>query len=648
MRSRMVPRKCAAFADNRSQLSHPRKPMSLRGQLGLLSLIVALLAGLAFTPGLPGEFVFDDIPNIVDNTAIKLHRLDAEGLAQLMDRGQVSGVTRTLPTLTFALDFWRAGGMDPATFKATNIVIQMLTAFALAGFFHRLFLVSGIPAIRARWLAPALALAWAAHPLQVTSVLYVVQRLQTLGTLFVLLALWAYLDARKKQIEGRSGRRGMLLAMLLWLAALGCKEDSTLLPAYTLALELTVLRFDAANPRLTGTLRRGYWIVALVGIAIFAFVVIPHYWQWDAYDGRDFSTPERLLTQARMLCMYLWQIVVPLPSHMPFFYDWVQPSRSVLHPWTTLASIVGIAGLLALAWYVRRKLPLFAFGIFLFFSAHVITSNVIGLELAFEHRNHFALIGAVLAIGSLIASVSGRLPLPASARFAASVSVLAMLVATTAIRAKSWEDKVSLARTSAKYAPQSARAWVELCAAHFEIGGGPVPGNTHLDEAITACHSGTALAPHSLNNAALLIVLKTLRGDIAPEDWNRFQHRLETVDMSWDNRRATMILTYHLRHGVKLDKARLLKALATLDRRVSLDPFNQAAIGYIILNDLGEPETALPYFMRAIEGAPPHDPFPAQLALELRQKGRPNLARQIEQLAASRRSAPEASKAPGR
>ena len=47
----------------------------------------------------------------------------------------------------------------------------------------------------------ALALAWAAHPLQVSAVLYVVQRIQTMGTLFLVLALWAYLQARQAQIE---------------------------------------------------------------------------------------------------------------------------------------------------------------------------------------------------------------------------------------------------------------------------------------------------------------------------------------------------------------------------------------------------------------------------------------------------------------
>ena len=49
--------------------------------------------------------------------------------------------------------------------------------------------------------------------------------------------------------------------------------------------------------------------------------------------------------------------------------------------------------------------------------------------------------------------------------------------------------------------------------------------------------------------------LKTLRGDIAPADWARFQQRLQIVQMSWDNERAPMILTHHWAQGVKLDDA---------------------------------------------------------------------------------------------
>src|SRR3546814_20785899 len=74
-----------------------------------------------------------------------------------------------------------------------------------------------------------------------------------------------------------------------------------------------------------------------------------------------------------------------------------------------LPAIAAVLALLGTAWSLRTRWPLFALGVFLFFAAHFIASNVVGLELAFEHRNHFALIGMVLAIGSLLAHASQRL-----------------------------------------------------------------------------------------------------------------------------------------------------------------------------------------------------------------------------------------------
>lgn len=611
--------------------------MSQRSGLFLvIAFVVAGLAGLLFMPGLPGQFIFDDEPNIVSNTSIQLEHLDAASLLQLIGTPQISGNMRGLPTLTFALDYWRAGGADPAAFKTTNILIHALTAFALAWLLRGVLLAAGTSAQRARWLAPALALAWAAHPLQVSSVLYAVQRLQTLATLFLVLALIAYLRARLAQMDGRSGRTGLLASALLWVAAMNCKEDSAQLPAYTLALELTVLRFSASDPALARRWRKSYQWAALLGAALYLLVVLPHYWTWDAYGARNFSTPERLLTQARVLCMYLWQIVVPLPSHMPFYYDWLQPSRGVLHPWTTLPAIAILLGLLAVAWRLRQRAPLFALGVFLFLSAHFITSNVIGLELAFEHRNSFALIGAVLALGSLLAAASSRLHLRPPLQAVACVALLGGLAAGTLVRAHSWSSNLLLAQAATEAAPHSARAWVQLCASHFKAGGGITPDNSALDEAIAACNSGATLAPYALNNAALLVVLKTLRGDITQADWDLFQQRLETVQMNWDNQRAPTILTYHAQKGVPLDKAGLLKALATLTHRAKLKPFQTAQIGYFVMNDLKEPDAAIQYFNAAINEIPPTDPFPNQLAGELRSIDRPDLAALIEQSATQR------------
>jgi len=605
----------------------------------LASLAVALLAAALFTPGLPGEFVFDDFPNIVNNSDIHLSRLDASALLKIISTRQMSGDTRGLPMLTFALDYWRAGGADPAAFKTTNIVIHAITAGVLAWFFRNLLLIAGIPARRLMWIAPALALAWAAHPLLVSSVLYAVQRLQTMGTLFLVLALLAYVQARRAQIEGRSGRTGMLLSLLSWAAALGCKEDSVLLPAYTLALELTVLRFGAANARLGGFLRRGYLIAVMAGIAGYLLLVIPHYWSWGAYPGRDFSTLERLLTQTRLLCLYLWQGLLPLPQHMPFYYDWVQPSRGLLQPWTTLPAIALIVVLLAAAWRLRHRLPLFALGVFFFFSAHFVASNVVGLELAYEHRNHFALIGVVLAVGSLLARVGERLRISPAVQTIVCVALLAGMGSATLLRAHDWRSTLTMARAGTEAAPQSPRAWVQLCSSLFKAGGEVVPDNPRLDEAIRACSSGVASSPDTLNSYALLLVLKTLRGDVRPEDWAGFQHRLSVARMSWDNGRAPMILTHYAGLGVSMDRQQVLAALATLAQRSDPDRSTFMSIGSAILNDLTEPDQALPYFLKAVEAVPPDDPFPWQLGADLRAIGKPDLAEAIERLGLARYNA---------
>jgi len=606
------------------------------GRFVLVSLIIALLAGLLFTPGLPGEFVFDDFPNIVNNSDIHLSRFSTAALLEIIATPQISGYMRGLPTLTFALDFWRAGGADPAAFKVTNIVIHAITACVLAWFFRSLLLALDIPAKRVAWIAPAFALAWAAHPMQVSSVLYVVQRLQIMGTLFLVLALLAYLRARQAQIEGRPGRTGMLLAALLWVIAMGCKEDSILLPAYTLALELTVLRFAAADARLTNLLRRGYFIAALSGIAAYLFLVIPRYWSWDAYPGRDFSTTERLLTQSRLLCLYLWQIVLPLPQHMPFYYDWVHPSRGLLQPWTTLPAIALIVILLALAWRLRHRRPLFALGVFLFFSAHFVASNVVGLELAYEHRNHFALIGAILAVGSLLAGAVDRLRIAFATQAALCSILLVTMGAATMFRAHEWRSTLSMAQAATEAAPQSPRAWVQLCSSLFRAGGEVVPDNPRLDEAIRACSSGIASSPDTLNSFALLLVLKTLRGDVSAQDWKAFQARLGTARMNWDNGRAPLILTHYAGLGVRLDKQQVLDALATLAERSAPEQSTFIAIGGAIMSELNEPVQALPYFLRAVETVPPDDPLPWELGADLRAMGKSELAEAVEQLGLAR------------
>ncbi len=591
--------------------------------------LCAALACLMFLPGLPGGFVFDDGFNIVENREIRLQSLEPAAVMDAAFSTQLGGKTRVFPTLTFALDYFRGGGLDPATFKITNIAIHALTTFVLAWFLRSLLLAAGATTSRAQWMALAMTLAWAVHPLQVSSVLYIVQRMQTMATLFIVLALWSYLQARQAQIEARSGRTGWMLTGLMGVLAFGCKEDAVLLPAYMFALELTVLRFRAAEPALARNLRRGYFLMAALGATAFFLVVVPHYWSWGAYPTRNFSSYELLLTQPRMLCMYLWEVLFPLPSHMPFYYDWVQPSRGLLHPWTTLPAFLLLMALVAAAWRLHHRRPVFAVGLMLFFSGHFITSNVIGLELAFEHRNHFPLIGVVLAAGDLLALAATRFQIRTAYRSSMCILLVAALSGITLVRSRSWNSDLTLAQTSTQLAPESARAWNSLCVAYFEDGGGAKADNPNLDKAIAACSKGAELADNSIVSLTNVLVFKTLRGSITEADWDRHLARLRNIRMKTENAFSIWIIINNARNGVPLDENRVLEAIDVTNERIPFSPIESAAVGYFILGHTQQSDRAYPYFARALQTTT--DPsFAKGLMDDLRKEGHPDWADKLE------------------
>lgn len=598
-----------------------------------VSLSCAAAASLLFIVGLHGGFLFDDAPNIINNPAIQMSKLDAHGLYNVAFGVQPGGITRVIPTVSFALDYWRGGGLHPEVFKATNVVIHALTTLVLAWFFRALLLAMALPEKRASITALLLASAWAVHPLQVSSVLYVVQRMQTLCTLFMLLALLAYLQGRKAQIEGHSGRTGWLLAIMCWILAAGCKEDAILLPAYTLALELTVLRFRASSPQLANGLQKGYLFAAVASAAFFLLIVVPHYWTWDAYPGRDFNTYERLLTQGRVLTMYWWEILFPVPSHMPFYYDWVQPSRGLFQPWTTLPTLAAMFILLGLGWFMRSRRPLLALGIFLFFAGHFITSNVAGLELAFEHRNQFPLIGAALAIGDLLWLVAQLLRIRPAGIIALSAALLVLLGAATLVRAHAWNNPLTLAQSSTESAPHSARAWNSLCLYYYELGGGENPKNPYLDKAIDICGQGAAAASYSITSLVNQIVFKTMRGDATQTDWNLLLERLQYIKFGPENKGAISVMMNNISHGVMLNEANVLKSFDIISHRTSLDPNEYAAIGNFILTETHQPELAYPYFEHSIELFSKSGVRSDAITSGLRQQGRPEWADKLEALA---------------
>jgi hypothetical protein len=603
---------------------------TLQKRFLLCTLLCGLVAGLLLWPGRGGGFMLDDEPFVSENAAVHISTLDAGSLMQAAYSFAPGGGSRALPMVTFALDYWRGGG-DPKAFKTTNIVIHILTVLALAGFFNLLLSMAGWPQRKTAWAAPVLALAWAIHPLQVSSVLYVVQRMQTLATLFVVLALWAYLFARRAQIENRPSRQHWITTGLFWVLALASKEDAILLPAYALALELTVLQFKAARPELARTIRKTWLGLVAFGIVSFLAFMVPHYWQSDAYPFRNFSTYERLLTQGRVLSMYVGQVLFPLPGRLPFFYDGFVPSRGLLEPATTLPGILFVIGLLALAWCLRERRPLFAFGVFIFFAGHFISSNVIGLELAFEHRNHLPLIGAVLAIADLLAAALNYHRHRPRLTFVFFALMLTSLGTATSQRVQTWSTPLKFAQTSVTLAPDSERAWIALCRSDFDMSAGK-PESPYFDAAIKACTQGAEI-PDGASTLASLVVLKTIKGNVGQQDWGRLLERMQHVTMTPSNVAVARYLASYSNTDEQVDVHNVVRVIDIVAKRAGFTPQEYAGFAYYMSTKHSLEPDSYRYFTLAVEKSPPDSPLIRSIFADLRSDGKENWAIKLEELA---------------
>lgn len=594
----------------------------------LCAVVCALVTAALFWPGTRGGFLLDDEPTITENPAVHVTSLDPEALTRAAYSYAAGGGTRPLPMVTFALDYWRAG-LDPSAFKVTNVVIHAVTALALAWFFKLLLPLAGWPSRRVTYAAPALALAWAIHPIQVSAVLYVVQRMQTMGTLFLVLALCAYLKMRLAQIQGMRSRKFGILTALAWVLALASKEDSVLLPVYTLAMELTVLRFQAADVQMKRALRRSYFIAAALSALVMA-LALAHFWSWGPYPYRDFSSAERLLAQGRVLSMYIGQILLPLPQWLPFYYDWLQPSRGLLQPVTTLPCLLLVGSLLALAWHLRTRRPLLALGLLLFFAGHLVTSNVLGLELAFEHRNHFPLIGAVLAVADILNNAFDSMHAGPKAKLLACIALLIALLSATALRIYQWSAPLRFAQYETRIAPNSERAWIKLCQTHFALSEGS-PSNPHFSDALTACGKGATLRDGA-TNLTNLILLKTINGSVRQSDWEQLFARMRQVTLTPSNVGVAWHLVRYSNGDKRVDPRNVITIIDIIDKRSGFKPEEYAAFGYYAAKN-GLEEDALRLFATAIEKSPPTSQLPQALLVDLQREGYPQWAAQLAPLA---------------
>ncbi len=365
---------------------------------------VVALAWFCYQPAISGAFQFDDEFNLRGLEKVD----DARSAIDFAFSGMAGPTGRPLALASFALqaESWDQGA---AAFLKVNILIHLLNAALLALSLYQLSLLRAVPRNDAAIVAAAAASLWVLMPLLATSSLFVVQRMTTMSALFMLLGLSAYLFARArvndKPQRALAGMSASLVAGTV-LATL-CKESGLLLPVLVLVLEATVLE------RPTGIMARHWRIWQLIFLVLPLMLLLGYLASHFTYPdwrvaSRDFNAWQRLLTEARILWLYLLKALFGIPGQLGNYQDAPAVSRSLFSPTTFLACFAWLALLVAsIVW--RRRYPLFAVAVLWYLAGHLIESTVVPLELYFEHRNYIPIIGPLFALGSFLFLYSARL-----------------------------------------------------------------------------------------------------------------------------------------------------------------------------------------------------------------------------------------------
>ena len=435
-------------------------------------LAVLLLMGAAFlvyhnTYNAP--FVFDDIPNIVENPHV---RMDRFGLEPLVNAAVSSPQhRRPIASVSFALNYYLHGYRVPG-YHLLNIMIHGAVGAVLYLFFLLLLRLHPPeaeypPAIpmhrggnvftdprRATVISFVAALLWVVHPLNTQAVTYIVQRMTSLTGFFYMLSILLYGLAREPG-DWRGNRGAMFFAAAIFgVLAMGTKETAIMLPAVLLAYEAFIMRYARGDDDQTR------WLVGLLSLVTLSAVIV--WWLLDfrplemiaaTYANRDFTPYQRLLTQLRVLGDYIGLVCFPHPSRLNLDHH-VVLSQSWTQPLSTLIWGVCFVFALAVAVIRARVLPIAAFAVFWFFLNLAVESSVLGLELMFEHRMYLPstmmILVAVLALDRL-----------AGERWAVAPVVLCIaavvLGAWTLERNRVWQTHLAIWQDAAVKSPDKAR-----------------------------------------------------------------------------------------------------------------------------------------------------------------------------------------------
>lgn len=358
-------------------------------------MLIAVMA--IYWPGLSGIFLVDDIYNL--NTLNANGGVTDTGSFVAFVFGNNSGMLgRPVAMLSFLIDDqYYPGSVEK--YRYTNLMIHCLCGILVVALARKLMLIATEKGhVFATQVALVAGFWWMVAPLNVSTTLYIIQRMTQLSTLFTLLGLLIFLYGRQKiEVSPTLGRLYVLFGLYACgLLAVLSKENGALIFCIALVLEISL-----ANAR-HGKIDRFVLLAITIPLVVGAGYFTVKFNSLTHSSVRDFTAVERLLTESRILWDYLAKIILPISGKMGLVHDDVVISRGLFEPITTILSVLSHFILVCFSIYFRRKLPFLFLAVFGFYACHLLESTVIPLELYFEHRNYTAAVFVCIGLTAMV------------------------------------------------------------------------------------------------------------------------------------------------------------------------------------------------------------------------------------------------------
>lgn len=410
--------------------------------------LVAAVAVAASVAGIANDFVFDDVPQVVENFRVHdLSRIGEIFTSPYWPPPFAPELFRPVASIAAALQYVIGAG-SPTTFRIVSYLLYALAAVGVYTLAARL-----LP----RRIALGVGVLFAAHPVHVEAVALAVNQGELIVGWAATAATILYVDRRRR--GALTTRDWALLCVLFAIAALS-KENGFVLPALLLGAEWLLV----ASENRIRDVWRGYAALAALGVVLLvarAAVLSGNVaGALPAKAIAGLSLGGRLLTMLQVAPK--WLRLLAWPAHLQIDYSPNEIVASTRFGGQELLGLGILIGFALIAWLARRRAPVITFGIIWCAIALLPVSNIVPTGIVLAERTLFLpSIGFLIAVGGAVELLVKRYSdrgaiVERPLAVACGVLTVAGIVRSD-LRQRTWRNGQTMWQAAAVDAPRSLR-----------------------------------------------------------------------------------------------------------------------------------------------------------------------------------------------